>query len=52
MRKYAFPIGTKIICIQVKTGDPGFTQCLQGNLRYTLVYQIMNNVSIINSVVV
>ena len=25
MRKYAFPVGTKNIFIQVKTGDPGFT---------------------------
>ena len=25
MRKYAFPVGTNNIFIQVKTGDPGFT---------------------------
>ena len=25
MRKYAFPVGTNNIFIQVKAGDPGFT---------------------------
>ena len=32
MRKYAFPVGTNNIFIQVKTGDPGFTQWLQGSV--------------------
>ena len=32
MRKYAFPVGKNNIFIQIKTGDPGFTKCLQGSV--------------------